>query len=86
MRFMPIQSTIERGREAMHNVSGQFAAETTEGGRMKRVMVLINKWRKKRRTRKVCKAFGYNCSECIYHEHIFEGIIFRGTKCRLEDA
>lgn len=53
---------------------------------MKRVMVLINKWRKKQRIRKVCKAFGYNCSECIYHEHIFEGIIFRGTKCRLEDA
>lgn len=53
---------------------------------MKRVMVLINKWRKKRRIRKVCKASGYNCSECIHHEHIFEGVIFRGTKCRLEDA
>ena len=26
------------------------------------------------------------CSECIHHEHIFEGVIFRGTKCRLEDA
>ena len=53
---------------------------------MKRVMVLIDKWRKKRRIRKVCKAFGYNCSECIHQEHNFEGIIFRGTKCRLEDA
>ena len=53
---------------------------------MKRVMVWIKKWRKKRRIRRVCKAVGYNCSECIHHEHIFEGVIFHGTKCRLEAA
>ena len=53
---------------------------------MKRMMVLLKKWRKKRRIRKVCKAIGDNGSECIHHEHIFEGVIFRGTKCRLEDA
>ena len=40
MRFMHIQSTIERGREAMYNVSGQFAARTTEGGKMKRVIAI----------------------------------------------
>ena len=40
MRFMPIQSTIERGRETMYNVSGQFAARTTEGGKMKRVIAI----------------------------------------------
>ena len=38
----------------MYNVSGQFAARTTKGG-MKRVMVLIDKWRKKRRIRLPCK-------------------------------
>ena len=26
---------------------------------------------------------GYYCPDCIYHEHIWEGIIFRGTKCRI---
>ena len=25
------------------------------------------------------------CPDCIYHEHIFEGAVFRGTKCRSED-
>ena len=29
---MPIQSTIERGRETTYNVSAQFAAGATEGG------------------------------------------------------
>ena len=53
---------------------------------MKRIMVLIKKWRKKRGSRKVCKASGYSCAECIHDEHIFEGISFRGTKCRLEEA
>ena len=35
MRFMPIQSTIERGQETMYNVSGQFSTRDTKGGRMK---------------------------------------------------
>ena len=52
----------------------------------KTASTLTEKWRKKRRIRKICKANNYNCSECIYHEYIFEGTIFRGTKCRLEDA
>lgn len=34
---MPIQSTIERGRETMYNVSGQFAAGAAKGGYMQRI-------------------------------------------------
>lgn len=33
---------------------------------------------------RICKLNGYNCPECIYHEWDFEGVIFRGNKCRLE--
>lgn len=44
----------------------------------------FEKWMWKREKRKICKANGYNCSECIYHEHLFEGARFCGTKCRLE--
>lgn len=45
----------------------------------------LKKWMKKRKIRKVCKANHYFCPDCIYHEHIFEGAIYRGTRCRLED-
>lgn len=38
----------------------------------------ITRWIKRK---KACKAAGYNCSECIYHKHIFDGSIFRGTAC-----
>lgn len=44
----------------------------------------IDRWLWKREKRKICKANRYNCSECIYHEHLFEGARFCGTKCRLE--
>lgn len=40
----------------------------------------------KRRIRKICKVNNYNCAECIYHEHIFDGVFYRGTKCRLSYA
>ena len=46
---------------------------------------LFRKWRRKRAIKKVCKANNFNCSECIHHDHIFEGAVFRGTRCRLED-
>lgn len=39
------------------------------------------KWRYMRDHRRFCKANGYFCPDCIYHEHIFEGITFRGTRC-----
>lgn len=47
---------------------------------------LFQKWRRKRAIKKICKANNFNCSECIHHEHIFEGAVFRGTRCRLEDG
>ena len=36
------------------------------------------------RIRRVCRANGYNCPECIYHEFLFDGAVFRGVRCRLE--
>ena len=45
----------------------------------------LKKWLRKRRIKKICKANRYFCPDCIYHEHIFEGVFFRGTRCRLED-
>lgn len=30
------------------------------------------------RHRRVCRANGYFCPDCIYHEHIFDGIVYRG--------
>lgn len=47
---------------------------------------LFRKWRRKRAIKKICKANNFNCSECIHHDHIFEGAVFRGTRCRLEDG
>ena len=45
----------------------------------------LKKWLRRRRIKKICKANRYFCPDCIYHEHIFEGVEFRGTRCRLED-
>lgn len=44
----------------------------------------LNQWKRKRAIKKICKANNYNCPECIYHEYIFEGLQFRGVKCRME--
>ena len=44
---------------------------------------LFHKWHRKRAIKKICKANNFNCSECIHHDHIFEGAVFRGTRCRL---
>lgn len=46
----------------------------------------LKKWLKKRRIKKICKANRYFCPDCIHHVHIFEGVVFRGTRCRLEDT
>jgi len=35
----------------------------------------------KLRFNKFCKQNQYNCPNCIYHNFIFEGCIFRGNKC-----
>ena len=34
----------------------------------------------------VCKENSYNCSECIYHEHVYDGAVFRGTRCLYREA
>lgn len=39
---------------------------------------LIWKIKKKR----FCKLNGWFCPDCIYHDFIFEGAIFRGNRCR----
>ena len=41
---------------------------------------------RKREKKKICKANGFNCPECIYHDWVFEGIIFRGNRCRLDNT
>jgi len=45
----------------------------------------IRKWFRKMmwemRRRKFCKLNGYNCPECIYHNWVFDGCIFRGNDC-----
>ena len=33
---------------------------------------------------RICKLNGHNCPECIYHEWVWEGMTFRGNRCRLE--
>lgn len=39
---------------------------------------------RKIKIRQICKLNGYYCPDCIYHDWKFEGVIFRGNKCRLE--
>lgn len=36
----------------------------------------------KMRKRRFCKLNRFFCPDCIYHDFIFEGAIFRGNKCR----
>lgn len=47
---------------------------------------MLSKLKMRRIKKKVCRAVHYNCSECIYHKHVFDGLIFRGTKCLLEES
>lgn len=35
----------------------------------------------KRKKKKQCKAMGYYCPDCIYHNFQFDGAIFRGNLC-----
>lgn len=32
--------------------------------------------------RRFCKLNGYFCPECIYHEFVWDGIVFRGNRCQ----
>lgn len=33
------------------------------------------------RKRRFCKANHWFCPDCIYHEHLFDGIVYRGVRC-----
>lgn len=34
------------------------------------------------RQRRFCRLNRYYCPDCIYHDFVFEGAVFRGNKCR----
>ncbi len=38
---------------------------------------LINRIKKRR----FCKANRWFCPDCIYHEHLWDGIVYRGVRC-----
>lgn len=50
--------------------------------KLKRILRNI---KRKREIKKICKANRYFCPDCLYHEHVWDGLRFLGTKCRLED-
>lgn len=31
--------------------------------------------------RRFCKANRWFCPDCIYHEHLFDGVVYRGVRC-----
>lgn len=33
------------------------------------------------RKRRFCKANRWFCPDCIYHEHLFDGVVYRGVRC-----
>lgn len=37
------------------------------------------------RHRRFCRLNRYYCPDCIYHDFVFEGAVFRGNKCRLAE-
>ena len=43
---------------------------------------MIRKLIYKMRKRRFCKLNGWFCPDCIYHDFIFEGAVFRGNRCR----
>jgi hypothetical protein len=36
----------------------------------------------KLRKRRFCRNVGYRCPDCIFHDFVFDGSIFRGNRCR----
>lgn len=49
-------------------------------------MRVIKKIIRRLKIKRICKLNGYNCPECIYHDFVFEGVTFRGNRCRLEEG
>lgn len=48
-------------------------------------MGVIHKIIRRIKIKRICKLNGGWCPDCIYHEWVWEGMLFRGVKCRLED-
>ena len=46
---------------------------------------MIRKWLRMRKIKKICAANRYYCPDCPYHEYIFDGVIFRGIRCKLDE-
>ena len=46
------------------------------------ILTMLRAYLKKKRHHKYCKRVKFNCPDCIYHDFIFEGTIFRGNRCR----
>lgn len=46
------------------------------------MLTLLRAYLKKKRHHKYCKSVKFDCPDCIYHDFIFEGTIFRGNRCR----
>lgn len=44
--------------------------------------VLIKGIIHKLKHRRFCKLNNYFCPDCIYHDFVFDGITFRGNRCR----
>ncbi len=44
--------------------------------------VLIKRIVHKLKHRRFCKLNNYFCPDCIYHDFVFDGITFRGNRCR----
>lgn len=42
----------------------------------------IKHWLYMRKYERFCKNNGYRCPDCIYHDFIFDGTVFRGNRCR----
>ena len=45
---------------------------------------MIKRLIRRMKHRRFCRLNGFFCPDCIYHDFVFEGSIFRGNRCRWE--
>jgi hypothetical protein len=43
---------------------------------------LVQKILQRRRHKRFCKLNGYYCPDCIYHDFVWDGIVFCGNRCQ----
>ena len=68
---------------AYHTVSRTSARSAWLTRRKEQTMIRwIDKLLYKARKRRFCKLNRWFCPDCIYHDFIFEGAIFKGNNCR----